>query len=220
MEQWDNRWEHIYTTQEWGKYPGESLIRFVARNFYARDRKTVKILEVGCGTGANIWYISREGFQAAYGIDGSNAAIQKATSRLQAEGLSADLRVGDIISLPYENDFFDAVIDNECLYCNTLPKTEMILGEIKRVLKTGGLLYSRTFSDTIDVGKNFPAGKLEFTEIDAGPFKGKGFVRLIDKKTIENLYGKFFTIISVDTLEETHYNGSLTINEWIIVCQK
>lgn len=32
---WDPVWESIFTNQAWGRYPGEDLIRFVAKNFYA-----------------------------------------------------------------------------------------------------------------------------------------------------------------------------------------
>lgn len=181
---WDNIWEEVFNNQEWGKYPGEDLIVFVARNFYKTDRKNIKILEVGCGTGANLWYLSKEGFQA-YGIDGSKTAIDKAKSYLSAQGLEASLQVGDIIKLPYDDDYFDAVIDNECLYCNNT-----------------------------EVSKN------EFTDISDGPLAGKGFVRLIDKETINNLYGEFFNVLSIDRLTRTRDNESYTIDEFNIICEK
>jgi tRNA G46 methylase TrmB len=57
---WDPVWESIFQERDWGKYPGEELIRFVARNFYSfEDRKSVKLLEVGCGTGANLWFMAK-----------------------------------------------------------------------------------------------------------------------------------------------------------------
>ena len=62
---WDNIWDEVFRSQPWGKYPSEDVIRFVARNFYkAPDRSSVKILEVGCGPGANLWYIAKERFAA------------------------------------------------------------------------------------------------------------------------------------------------------------
>lgn len=27
-------WENIHANQEWGKYPSEQVVRFVARNYY------------------------------------------------------------------------------------------------------------------------------------------------------------------------------------------
>jgi len=74
MNSWDQVWESVFKQQEWGKYPGESLIKFVARNFYKNDRKRVSLLEIGCGPGANIWFMAREGFNVT-GIDGSQIAF-------------------------------------------------------------------------------------------------------------------------------------------------
>lgn len=59
----DNIWNSVFKNQEWGKYPSEDLIRFIARNFYSiKNRLDVKVLEIGCGPGANIWFLAREGF--------------------------------------------------------------------------------------------------------------------------------------------------------------
>jgi 2-polyprenyl-3-methyl-5-hydroxy-6-metoxy-1,4-benzoquinol methylase len=97
---WHQVWEQVFLSQAWGKYPSEDLIRFVARNFYkSEDRSRVKILEVGCGPGANLWFFAREGFSFS-GVDGSAAAIEQATARLDAEVLGwrerGSLHVGDI----------------------------------------------------------------------------------------------------------------------------
>ncbi len=217
---WDTVWEKIFQSQEWGKYPAESLIQFVARNFYKRDRAQTRILEVGCGPGPNIWYLAREGF-LAYGIDGSTTAIAQAEKRLSSEGLSARLDTGDISSLPYPDVHFDAVIDNECIYCNSRKDTEKILSEIKRVLKKQGLFYSRTVSSEMHIGKSHrKLGPFEYTDISDGIFKGKGFVRLIDKPGINDLYGKYFTIRSIDSLTYTQYNNEIMVKEWIIVAEK
>ena len=82
---WDRTWEKVFKENEWGKYPDENFIRFLARNFYKKDRKNIRILEIGCGPGANIWYMAREGFDV-YGIDGSSIAIERARTRLKTEG--------------------------------------------------------------------------------------------------------------------------------------
>jgi 2-polyprenyl-3-methyl-5-hydroxy-6-metoxy-1,4-benzoquinol methylase len=108
---WDIGWDEIFKEHEWGRYPPEELIRFVSRNFlHYPNHEMIKILEVGCGPGANIWFLSREGY-SAIGIDGSKVAIDIAMKRLKTEGLTAEIRVGDVTHIPYQNDFFDAVID-------------------------------------------------------------------------------------------------------------
>lgn len=212
-------WDKLFQ-REFGKYPAEHLIRFVAQNFYHKQRHTIRILEVGCGPGANIWYLSREGFDA-YGIDGSAVAIEQAQKRLFSEGLKGTLCIGDIANLTYENDFFDAVIDNECIYSNTLFDTHLILHNIQRVLKRGGLFFSRTFSHNMYVGNDAQqVGPLEFKEATDGPIAHTGYFRLIDKKGIASLYGTYFNLESIDKMDYTRNNGSVTVSEWIIISKK
>jgi len=219
MNSWDSNWEKIFKAQEWGKYPSENLIQFVARNFYKKNRAEVKLLEVGCGTGANIWYMSREGFNVS-GIDGSDTAIKIAQERMKNENLNARLIVGDIISLPFDNMEFDAIIDNECLYSNNEQNSIRVLSEINRVLKNEGLFYSRTFSKEMFIGEKLNEQIFEYNNISDGPLKDKGFVRLINKEKIKYLYGKYFTINSIDKLEYTVNNESQVISEYIIICKK
>lgn len=217
---WDPIWEKIFSSSEWGKYPGETLIQFIARNFYKLERENVKILDVGCGPGANIWYLAKEKFDA-YGIDASKTAIDLANKRLIEDNLSAKLIVGDIINLPYSEFYFDAVIDVECIYSNDLDNSRRILSEVNRVLKSGGLFYSRTLSDKIYIGESRDElGDKSYTNISDGPLFERGFVRLMNHQDIHSLYGDYFKIISIDTLDYTINNGQININEFIIVAQK
>ncbi len=220
---WDENWEAVFNSQAWGKYPALGVIKFVASNFYKKNRAEVKLLEVGCGTGANIWYMGREGF-ATYGIDGSKTAIELAQKRMEEElgqESNTHLVVGDIVHLPYESEFFDAVIDVECLYANNLHNSKKILAEIYRVLKPGGMLYSLTFSDEMSIGKTqTKIAPNEYKDISDGPLAEKGFVRLIDKNGIGELYGDKFALVSIDKFEHTINNQADTISEWSIVCKK
>lgn len=125
MKAFDTAWEAIHATEEWGKYPSEPIIRFIARNYYKRDRKEVKILDYCCGAGSNTWFLAREGFDT-YAFDGSESAIKKAKKRFAEENLQADLRVRDALELDYDNDFFDCVIDNVSIYSNMLDHIVMM----------------------------------------------------------------------------------------------
>ena len=49
MKSFSTEWENIYKSQEWGKYPPESIVRFIARNYYKEIRENIKILDFGCG---------------------------------------------------------------------------------------------------------------------------------------------------------------------------
>ena len=67
---WDENWEKFYKNFSGNRYPEPILIRLIAKNFFRiKTRKKIKILDLGCGEGANLWFLAREGFDA-YGIDG------------------------------------------------------------------------------------------------------------------------------------------------------
>ena len=218
---WDTTWEEVYQRQPWGKYPGEDLIRFVARNFYRMpDRGAVKILEVGCGPGANLWYMAREGF-SVYGIDGSRTAIEMARGRLDAEcpGWKGQLWCADLRELPIEDARMDGVIDNEAACCNPFEESGQIYSEMARVTKPGGKLFSRTFaSGCWGDGTGEPLGR-DAWRVAAGPLQGKGLARFTRREDIAGLMGGF-RIEEVELLTRTMAGGTHEVREWLITAVK
>lgn len=217
---WNNVWEQVFSSQEWGKYPGEDIVRFVARNFYkAPERSQVKLLEIGCGPGANIWFMAREGFNV-FGIDGSSTAISQAKKRLQEEvpNWHGQLDVGDMVNLPYQDNHFDALLDIEASSTNSFENTKKIFSEAARVLKPSGLLYVRTFSTGTWGDKTGEMlGNNTFLPKE-GPMAGKGLTRFTDEEEIESLMPNNLKVKSVDLLQWGR--GAETIKEWMIIAQK
>ncbi len=86
-----NIWEKkIYGQgQHLNRYPFENVVTFICRN-YPRDkeRKEINVLEVGCGSGNNLWFAAREGFSVT-GIDDSKSAINYAKERFKNENLES-----------------------------------------------------------------------------------------------------------------------------------
>lgn len=218
---WDPVWENIFSNQSWGKYPGEDLIRFVARNFYnAPDRSQIKILEVGCGPGANLWFMAREGF-SVFGVDGSRSAIVQAQQRLDLECLNwnGQLHCGDIRHLPFQDKMFDAVIDNEAACCNDYEVSKAIYTEMARVTKDGGKLYSRTFAaGSWGDQTGEPVGHNAWA-VAEGPLLNKGFSRFTEHKEIGDLI-QGFKIIEIELLMRTYDNQVHQVREWLISGEK
>jgi len=222
---WDPVWDEMFSKNNWGKYPPEELVRFVARNFYKtprEDRSKVDFLDVGCGPGSCMWYLAREGFSVT-GIDGSAVALQQAEKFLASDNLSAELTRGDIVALPYEDESFDCVIDIECLNNVTLADARSALAEIRRVLKPKGLLFSRTFSTGTSgegEGEHLEGEPNTYTKIKTGAFRrDKGVFRFTDETEINTLYDGFGSI-EYDLMHRTDANQSIDIREWMITCRK
>jgi SAM-dependent methyltransferase len=220
---WNSGWDEIFSKTEWGKYPSEELVRFIGRKFFAAPvRKEVRILEVGCGTGANLWFLSREGF-STFGIDGSSIAVDRAKTRMQKEGLNAELKTGDIVNLPYESEYFDAVIDIECIYANDLVSTEKILNEVHRVLKPRGYFFSQAFSSGMtgeETAERYNGEPRTYSSMPDGPLRSEyGVIRLTERTEISDLYG-IFRDLQVDYIERTKSNSESKLKEWVIVGSK
>lgn len=159
----DQNWETIFAEQEWGRYPCEEVIRVTARNFYnAKDRKSIRILDLGCGGGATTWYLVREGFDV-FGVDGSPSAIKQASDYLEREKLSATLTVADFVQLDFDDNFFDAVYDLGAIQHNRMEDIQKIYREINRVLKPKGLLFSNCINDQT-------SGQEEAEEVEKNSF--------------------------------------------------
>ncbi|EAK0442211.1 class I SAM-dependent methyltransferase, partial [Campylobacter lari] len=128
-------WENIFANKEWGKYPSEYIIRFIARNFYnISNRKDINILELGLGTGANLWFCAREGFSVS-GIEWSQSGVDRFLKRMKEENLLnfvKDIKIGDYFEKldEFEDESFDCFIDNYSLAYNDFDKTKQIIEKV------------------------------------------------------------------------------------------
>ena len=223
---WEPIWEQVFLKQEWGQYPPEELIRFVARNFYgAPDRKEIRILELGCGPGANVWYLAREGFEA-HGIDGSKTAIANAGRRMHAEGLTANLQVGDIMFLDQmcPKDHFDAVIDISCLQHNKVSAVDSILQQALHVLKPHGKIFAMmvttgTLGD--GMGQEVEPGSFvgnpswhgaSFLEV---PLHGEALKHYFTLEEIQRLFARFIDV-QIDSLLRSMSNRQYWYKQFLV----
>ena len=220
---WNQGWDDVFRAKDWGKYPPEELVRFIGRNFFgAPQRDQIRILEIGCGAGANLLFLAQEGFDAT-GLDGSTIALDRAAARLTERGLTARLDHGDAMALPYADDSFDCVIDVECIYANVLADSRTIIAEARRVLKPGGLFFSKTFmtgTSGEDTGTRMGNEPNTFLAIPDGPFNsGYGIIRLTAEEEIPDLFGCFHEL-SVDWVIRSDHGGTKKVGEWLISGRK
>jgi len=212
-------WDDKFRSRAWGRYPPEDLVRFMGRRFRHADRKTVRVLEAGCGPGANLWFMHREGF-AVHGIDVSATAIDIASRRLATEnaGISSpqpDLRVGNFSRLPWHDAQFDVVVDIFALYANTLPVIRQALAEIERVLKPGGLLYTKLWgTKTTGFGLGTPLEPGTFDAMTSGPCADMGVTHFFTREEILSEFGGVFQPIAIDHVMRSDDAANQQIEEF------
>jgi SAM-dependent methyltransferase len=193
------------------------IVREISRTFGASpERGSVHILEVGCGPGANVWFLAREGYIAS-GIDGSKTAIDIAKHRLTSEQLVAELLVGDFTAeLPWKDGSFDAVIDCAALYSNPLRGIRAAVSEIHRVLKPGGTFLTLTFTDrTAGYGTGAPGvDPGAFSDVEEGPLAGTGYVQFFTRSQLEAVLSDFRSV-RIERTSYTMNDGQQLIELWV-----
>ena len=95
-------WEDIYSSgRHLNRYPWDSVVSFIYRfKPNVEPRSKVNVLEIGFGSGSNLWFAAREGF-SVFGVEFSPSAVEFATNRFKSDSLSGNLRLGDFCSLPF-----------------------------------------------------------------------------------------------------------------------
>ena len=107
------------------------------------------ILDVGCGGGININRMAKHA-KKVYGVDYSieSVKVSREVNRQEIFDGKVEVVKGDVQSLPFEEDTFDIVTAFETVYF--WPNIEKCFGEVKRVLKPGGIFLIGTESNGSD----------------------------------------------------------------------
>ncbi|EAI4487866.1 class I SAM-dependent methyltransferase [Campylobacter coli] len=196
-------WENIFSKKEWGKYPSENIIRFIARNFYnVQDRSKINILELGLGTGANLWFCAREGFKVS-GIEWSKTGLERFRARLKDENLSTQIEqieIGDYLEKLdlFKNESFDAWMDSYSLAYNDFEKTKQIIKKAMKKLKIGGKFFSITpslYNEGFEKDANLG---YHLVKPISGSDAFTGVIRYCDEEDLKRLYeGEGYKITSI-----------------------
>lgn len=135
------------------------------------------VLDVGCGGGANIASLLDTCPQGKiHGIDISEASVAFARKHNKKNlGHRCFITQGNITSLPYDDEQFDAVTAFETIYF--WPDLSVAFAEVNRVLRKGGLFLicceasnpdNDKWTSRIDNMKVYSAPELKALLLDAG----------------------------------------------------
>lgn len=169
------------------------------------DMETVRVLDLGSGTGRNSYYFAEQGAQVT-GLEFSETALTAARKFAAHGELSIEYQAHDIGELfPVATNSIDIVLD--VTSSNSLSDTAraQYLSEVSRVLKTGGFLFLRALSLEGDANakeliKRFPGPDLDtYIHPDLGIVE-----KTFTKESLTSTYGPYFGIAHLERVE--HYN--------------
>ncbi|MBM3272667.1 class I SAM-dependent methyltransferase [Candidatus Kaiserbacteria bacterium] len=148
-------WEKEYRSKDGTRLtlsdtPSEDLQKFCrhverehGRLFFNPHASAV---DLGCGNGRNLIYLSQTYGMKGLGLDTSFEAINHARARTTEEGLPLTFEIGSIADpIPLPDASQTVVLDMMASHVLTSGQREILFADIARVLRPGGWFFFKTF---------------------------------------------------------------------------
>ncbi|MGC6176677.1 class I SAM-dependent methyltransferase [Lacrimispora sp. 38-1] len=100
-----------------------------------------KILDLGSGLGRHSIFFAQQGFDVS-AIDISEYGINYLKEWSKKENLDIEAKVGDMVALPYKDNYFDCVFAYHSISHADTEGIYKIISETERILKKGGEIYT------------------------------------------------------------------------------
>jgi ubiquinone/menaquinone biosynthesis C-methylase UbiE len=182
-------WETLYKNQEVECMPwfSESLDPDLELELDKMKIKKGSFLDLGTGPGTQAIKLFERGFDVT-ASDLSSTSIHKALVRYKNKmNNKIKFIVDDIIKSHLSSNEFDFIFDRGCFHVISPEKRSIYMEEVNRILKEGGLLFLKCFSEKEPLR-------------DTGPYR---FSHEMIKKIFENSGFK------IQSIRETVYQGTL-----------
>lgn len=139
-------WSHFAPLELQTTPPAADLIR------HARVIAGQRVLDVGCGTGVVAVTAARRGARVT-GLDLTPALLVRARENAALAGVDVEWHEGDAEALPFPDASFDVVLSQ--FGHIFAPRPDVVVTEMLRVLKPGGVLAFNTWPPELFTGRMF-----------------------------------------------------------------
>ncbi|TAL70538.1 MAG: arsenite methyltransferase [Bacteroidetes bacterium] len=192
---------------------------------FAKIQKGETVLDLGAGAGNDVFiarrYVGESG--RVIGVDMTHDMLDKANeNKKKLKFENVEFRLGEIESLPVDNDTIDLVISNCVL--NLVPNKKKAFSEIFRVLKSGGrfcisdIVLNTILPDKLQSAAEMYAGcvagalqKIDYLDI----IKSSGFdnIQIVKEKNIKIPSSILMNYLDLNEIDEfrKHINPIVSI---------
>jgi SAM-dependent methyltransferase len=215
--EWEQRFAENAQMSVW---PWSDLVSLVRRHCKQLGPES-RVLELGCGAGANIPFFQSLGVQYR-AIEGSSSVVKRLHTHF-AE-LAERIAVGDFTAEQPFGEGFDLIVDRASVTHNTTEAIIRTLRLVRRSLKPEGLFIGVDWFSTehSDFSKGQPAEdsrtRRDFT---SGPFAGLGRVHFSDESHLRKLFSDFeLLFLEHKRLDRVEPTNAGTLGFWHVVARK
>ena len=178
-----------------------------------RIRPGMQVLDAACGTGRNLVYMLRHGFDvSAVDRDPQAVAIVRSLAAKLAPGLSLErFRVEPVERMSFDSLSMDVVVSNSVLhFARDDHHFEAMVLEMWRVLKPGGVFFCRLASSIGMEHRMQPLGGGRFLLPDGADWY------LVDERRLMNLTARLEGR-QLDPLKTTVVQDQRCMTTWVLV---
>jgi len=215
---WDQRYQENTHMSVW---PWTDMVSNVMR-FSKPTGPNFKVLELGCGAGANIPFFKSFDFVEYFSIEGSETIVK--TLHEKFPELKNNIVVGDFTrEIPFDCSF-DLVVDRAGFVCSSTKGMKDCLNLVYKKLINNGKFIGIDMYSTMN--SEFSKGETaedKFTKqnFKEGTFANTGKVHFSDKPHIYELFSKFNILYLEHKIYQREIpNDDYTFATWNIVAEK
>jgi SAM-dependent methyltransferase len=137
MARWDKYWrDEAYVARNWLD-PDPEIVRLSP---LMKAHKIQKVLDLGCGVGRHLVYLSQQGFET-HGLDISSTGVERCRKELERHQVQATVQVADMLAIPYPDQSFDWVLSVQVIYHTTAATLKQAIQHVCDKLKPGGFFF-------------------------------------------------------------------------------
>jgi SAM-dependent methyltransferase len=209
----DINWEKkIYKKKrQINNYPFDWVVSSIIK-YIPKNKKNIAV-ELGCGTGNNLEFLSNQGYSKIIGVDGSKSALQYAKKKLKKNN-KIQLMHADFTKIFFVN--IDLFLDRGSITHNKKEDIKKIFISILSQLNKGGFFFSSMFCKSHygykdRNGENFFSKEMKVKNGIVASF--------FQEKEIRSLF-KDFNLISL--VKETKHDkiSNKKSSMWNVICKK
>lgn len=206
----NSKWTDFHNMKIQGNYPSwpvEAMVKVLFGKYLKNPmvlESGMKVLDIGCGFGNNLMPFHMKGMEC-HGVEISQSVVDVTRKALDHKGASAVvLSVGHNRSIPYADNFFDLIVSNNVIhYENSEDRILDALGEYKRVLKPGGVLFLMTAGPEHEIYRRAKVVGPHLYQIQNYDFRdGEIYFYFDSQKYLDSYLSRFFQTVETGRVTE------------------
>lgn len=211
-------WDNLYKKKnQFSLWPWSDLITLCSK--YCNFRKKLEVLEIGCGTGANVPFFLSKNCKYT-GVDISKNAINFLKKKFKNKNKNPEFVCSDYSDIKI-NKKFDLIIDRGAITCgNDLINIVKIINKIYEDLKNNGKFICIDWYSKKTYSYKKLKKKPNFISLKKSSLSNLGKTYFVDQFEIRKLFKKFKIVYLSEKIIDNLLKRKKSFATWSFICNK